>query len=131
MSRAPAPPPPLGPPGARAQGAPPLPQPSLAAAPPPRPRIQALTLHFQGNSYSVNKERFVIGRGKTASDLTIADANVSRQHAAIEFSGGAFYMVDLGSTNGIEFHGQRVQRKAIQNGDVFRICDYEIFCSLG
>jgi len=131
MSRAPAPPPPLGLPGARAQGAPPLPQPSLGAAPPARPRTQALTLHFQGNSFAVNKERFVIGRGKTASDLTIADANVSRQHAAIEFSGGAFFMVDLGSTNGIEFQGQRVQRKAIQNGDVFRICDYEIFCSLG
>lgn len=77
------------------------------------------------------KDRFIIGRGKTTSDLTIRDPNVSRQHALVEFSGGNFYMVDMGSTNGIEFSGQRVQRKAIQNGDVFRICDHELFCSMG
>lgn len=79
----------------------------------------------------MNKDRFVIGRGKASSDLTIRDPNVSRQHALVEFSGGNFYMVDMGSTNGIEFSGQRVQRKAIQNGDVFRICDHELYCSMG
>lgn len=79
----------------------------------------------------MSKDRFIIGRGKSTSDLTIRDPNVSRQHAIVEFHGGTFFMVDMGSTNGIEFNGQRVQRKAIQNGDVFRICDHEIFCSLG
>jgi pSer/pThr/pTyr-binding forkhead associated (FHA) protein len=49
----------------------------------------------------------------------------------VEFAGGTYYIVDMGSTNGIEFRGQRVQRKAIQNGDVFRICDHDLFCSLG
>jgi pSer/pThr/pTyr-binding forkhead associated (FHA) protein len=39
-------------------------------------------------------------------------------------------MVDMGSTNGVEFNGHRVQRKAIQNGDIFRVCDHELFCSL-
>jgi neural Wiskott-Aldrich syndrome protein len=78
----------------------------------------------------VSKDRFIIGRGKTSSDLTIRDPNVSRQHALVEFSGGNYYMVDMGSTNGIEFSGQRVHRKAIQNGDVFKICDHEIFCSM-
>lgn len=91
---------------------------------------QALTILYDGQPHRVNKERFVIGRGKGSSDLTIRDPNVSRQHALVEFSGGNFYMVDMGSTNGIEFSGQRVQRKAIQNGDVFRICDHELFCSM-
>lgn len=72
----------------------------------------------------------MIGRGKQASDLTIRDPNISRQHAAIEYSGGSFWMVDLGSTNGVEFNGQRVQRKQIQNGDVYKICSHELFMTL-
>lgn len=122
---------------------PPLPAPSGARPPPPplpsaaprrpapAPIAQKLTIHYQGKPFQVAKDRFIIGRGKTTSDLTIRDPNVSRQHALVEFSGGNFYMVDMGSTNGIEFSGQRVQRKAIQNGDVFRICDHELFCSMG
>ena len=87
-------------------------------------------MFFEGETFPVTKERFVIGRGKQGSDLTIKDPNVSRQHAFIEFAGGTYYMVDLGSTNGIEFGGQRVQRKAIQNGDIFRICDHELAMTL-
>jgi neural Wiskott-Aldrich syndrome protein len=112
--------------------APPLPAPSVAPrAPQASPITQTLTIHYQGRPFQVTKDRFIIGRGKTSSDLTIRDPNVSRQHAVVEFSGGNFYMVDMGSTNGIEFSGQRVHRKAIQNGDVFRICDHELFCSMG
>ena len=102
--------------------------------PPPRPAANrpsmSLTLHFEGSAYPVTKDRFIIGRGKANSDLTIRDPNISRQHALVEFAGGTYYIVDMGSTNGIEFRGQRVQRKAIQNGDVFRICDHEVFCSM-
>lgn len=117
------------------RGAPPLapPPPAPSAAPkrpPALPVAQALTISYRGRPYQVTKDRFIIGRGKTSSDLTIRDANVSRQHALVEFSGGNFYMVDMGSTNGIEFSGQRVQRKTIQNGDVFRICDHELFCTM-
>ncbi len=77
----------------------------------------------------MTKDRFVIGRGKQTSDLTIKDPNVSRQHAMIEFVGGSYFMVDMGSTNGVEFQGQRVQRKAIREGDLFRICDHELSMS--
>ncbi len=96
------------------------------AAPQPQQYLGALTAIYQGERTSVNKEKFIIGRGRQASDLTIKDPNVSRQHAMIEFQNGVFYMVDLGSTNGVEFHGQRVTRKAIAEGDVFRICDHEV-----
>ena len=88
--------------------------------------LGALTAIYQGERTSVNKEKFIIGRGRQTSDLTIKDPNVSRQHAMIEFQNGVYYMVDLGSTNGVEFHGQRVTRKAIVEGDVFRICDHEV-----
>jgi len=68
----------------------------------------------------------VIGRGKQSSDLTIKDPNVSRQHALIEFINGQYIISDMGSTNGIEYQGQRVQRRTIADGDVVRICDHEL-----
>ncbi len=112
----------------------PHPAPSARPGAPPGARAavatRALTIHYQGQAHQVDKDRFIIGRGKSSSDLTIRDPNVSRQHALVEYSGGNFYMVDMGSTNGIEFSGQRVHRKAIQNGDVFKICDHELFCSM-
>ena len=72
------------------------------------------------------KDRFIIGRGKQSSDLTIKDPNVSRQHAMIEFLNGQYYIVDMGSTNGVEYNGQRVQRRVINDGDMFRVCDHEL-----
>ena len=76
--------------------------------------------------FQVNKDRFIIGRGKQSSDMTIKDPNVSRQHEMVEFLNGQYYMVDMGSTNGVEYNGQRIARKAIAEGDLFRICDHEV-----
>jgi hypothetical protein len=118
---------------------------STRTAPPPLPRAPmaapspnangypgaaalggTLTLVYQGERFTVTKDRFVIGRGKQSSDLTLKDPNVSRQHAMIEFQNGVYFMVDMGSTNGIEFNGQRIARKQITEGDVFRICDHDL-----
>jgi hypothetical protein len=137
-------PPPPGPPPKRTGGPPPPPPPLAGArkgtppplapsrsAPPPKvasshPAGMNLTIHYQGEAFQVTKDRFIIGRGKQTSDLTIKDPNVSRQHAMIEFSSGQYYIVDMGSTNGVEFNGQRVQRKVINEGDTFRVCDHEL-----
>ena len=51
---------------------------------------------------------------------------MSRQHAMVEFQNGVYFMVDMGSTNGVEFNGQRIARKQIGEGDSFRICDHEM-----
>lgn len=81
---------------------------------------------FNGQKIPVGKTEFVIGRGSKTADLPIKDGNISRRHAAVVFEGGAFYMKDLGSTNGVEFGGQRIDKKPIQEGDVFQLCDYEL-----
>ncbi len=86
----------------------------------------SLTVIYNGERISVSKDRFVIGRGKQSSDLTLKDPNVSRQHAMIEFQNGAYFMVDMGSTNGVEYNGQRIARKQIAEGDVYRICDHDL-----
>lgn len=86
----------------------------------------ALSIIYQGEKVSITKDRFVIGRGKQSSDLTLKDPNVSRQHAMIEYQNGVYFMVDMGSTNGVEYNGQRIARKQIAEGDIFRICDHDL-----
>jgi pSer/pThr/pTyr-binding forkhead associated (FHA) protein len=86
----------------------------------------ALAAFYGGQRFAVTKDRFIIGRGKQSSDLTIKDPNVSRQHAMVELLNGQYYMVDMGSTNGVEYNGQRIARKPIAEGDMFRICDHEV-----
>jgi pSer/pThr/pTyr-binding forkhead associated (FHA) protein len=124
------------------RSAPPPPLPATRSVPPPLPRTGGggrpsaapstngahghLTLLYNGERHAVTKDRFVIGRGKQSSDLTLKDPNVSRQHAMIEFQNGVYFMVDMGSTNGVAINGQRIARKQIVEGDVFRICDHDL-----
>lgn len=124
------PPPPSAARGPAIHHAPPPPPPSRMAPPPlpPQPMAQSalLSVIYAGEKVAIDKDQFIIGRGKQSSDLTIRDPNISRQHAMVERANGQYFMVDLGSTNGVEQHGQRVARKAIVEGDVFYICNHEI-----
>ena len=133
----PPPPPPRAPAPAAQQRAfspPPPPPPAVAAAPPPLPapaphqvdEKPRLSLIFNNQSYPVGKDKFIIGRGSTMTDLTIRDGNISRKHAAVIFRNGQWYIKDLDSTNGIDYRGNRIDSKKIENGDVFYICDYEL-----
>jgi hypothetical protein len=128
----PAPPSRVPPPMMRPQTAPTLMHPQAPAsngyAAPPQQQSHGgmLSVFYQGEKLPVTKDRFVIGRGKQSSDLTLKDPNVSRQHAMVEFQNGVYFMVDMGSTNGVEYNGQRIARKQIGEGDSFRICDHEM-----
>lgn len=97
--------------------------PTPAAAP---GRNRPLYLFFEGNWYTVDQDQFVIGRGSKFSDLPIKDANISRRHCAVVRRNGEYYMKDLGSTNGIEFAGQRVDDHRVEEGNVYYLCDHEI-----
>jgi hypothetical protein len=108
--------------------------PAGLTAPPPLPGHRPsqssgrrrLVLKFNGQTIPVDKDEFIIGRGARTADLAIRDGNISRRHAAVVFHDGVYFMKDLGSTNGIEYAGQRVESKRIEEGDVYSICDYEI-----
>jgi len=104
------------------------PQPHAAPAPmPPRPPARpTLYCIFNGQKIPVTKDEWIIGRGKKSADLAIRDGNISRRHAAVVFQNGAYYLKDLGSTNGIEFQGRRIDSKRVDEGDLIRVCDYEI-----
>lgn len=85
-----------------------------------------LFLVYNGQRFPVTKDQFIIGRGSKSSDLAIKDGNISRKHAAVIRRNGTFYIKDLGSTNGIDYKGMRIDNKRIDEGDIFHLCDYEL-----
>jgi FHA domain len=93
-----------------------------------KPDMAPLTLYivFDGEKIPVDKEQFILGRVSKLCDLTIKDGNISRKHAAVIKRNGAFYIKDLGSTNGIEYNGMRIDNKRIDEGDIFTLCENEI-----
>ena len=101
----------------------PSPQPAM---PPMGAAGPTLFLIYNGQRYPVTKDQFIIGRGSKTSDLPIKDGNISRKHAAVIRRNGTFYIKDLGSTNGIDYKGMRIDNKRIDEGDVFHLCDYEL-----
>lgn len=118
--------------GMRGPGGPPPPPPRPVGPPsPPRASHQPapnrpLYLVFNNNRYIVDEDRFVIGRGSQQTNLTIRDGNISRQHCAVLRRNGQFYIKDMNSTNGVEYRGNRIESKRIEEGDVFYLCDYEL-----
>ena len=132
-----APPPPAPPAGAPDAPAPPAP-PMVAAAEvgatrifkPPAPDTAAVSaaeaeelgLARAPATLLVGDKRYeltgttVLGRSREC-DITVDDANISRRHAEIRREDGAYWIVDLGSTNGIEVNGRRVDRSKLANND--------------
>ena len=125
------------------RGAPPPPpgvrkQPSSGAVQPPPSRLRTpaaepapaavptLFLVFNSERLPIDKDQFIIGRGSKTADLAIKDGNISRKHAAVIRRNGVYYIKDLGSTNGIDYKGMRIDNKRIDEGDVFHLCDYEL-----
>jgi hypothetical protein len=109
----------------------PQPQPQPGPAPSPEPGNAmgtggVLYLVFNNQRYPIDKDQFIIGRGSKTSDLPIKDGNISRKHAAVIRRNGTFYIKDLGSTNGIDYRGMRIDNKRIDEGDIFHICDYQL-----
>jgi hypothetical protein len=139
----------ISPPGqrhaAQVTNAPPMRKPPPTNPPPPVPSMRQpaasspapvphgapagggiLFLVFNNQRYPIDKDQFIIGRGSKTSDLPIKDGNISRKHAAVIRRNGTFYIKDLGSTNGIDYRGMRIDNKRIDEGDIFHICDYQL-----
>ncbi|HSK16988.1 MAG TPA: DUF3662 and FHA domain-containing protein [Gaiellaceae bacterium] len=61
-------------------------------------------------------ELTVIGRSRDC-DVTLGDPNVSRRHAEVRHEDGGYWIVDLGSTNGVVVNGKRVERTRLEADD--------------
>jgi Protein of unknown function (DUF3662)/FHA domain len=86
---------------------------------------EVVRLAYDGTSREVNQPRIVIGRSRDC-DIQLADSNVSRRHAELRQEGASYWIVDLGSTNGMEVNGKRVKRAKLDDGDKITLGSTEI-----
>ena len=68
-----------------------------------------------GTRRELDDSVLVVGRSRDC-DIAVDDPNVSRRHAEIRHEDGAYWIVDLGSTNGITVDGKRVERARLEPG---------------
>ena len=73
-------------------------------------------LNVGGKPYELSRDVIVLGRSREC-DITLDDSNVSRRHAEVRRENGNWFIVDLGSTNGIEVNGKRTDRAKLEHDD--------------
>jgi len=71
---------------------------------------------YEGLEVMLDRDWMVVGRGRSA-DVVIAEATISRAHAAIGYAADGFFVQDLGSTNGTMVNGTKIDRHALKPGD--------------
>lgn len=74
---------------------------------------------------AITKNRTIIGRSPQA-DLVIDNAGVSRHHAVVVASAGAFVVMDQGSQNGIFVNNRPVDEVELRHGDTIQIGKFEV-----
>jgi hypothetical protein len=101
------------------------PEPAVPEAPPEEPKREVITLTVAGRTHEVTKPSMVLGRSREA-DVRVADVNVSRRHAELRQEGTAYWIVDLGSTNGLAVNGKQVERVRLRDGDLITLGSTEV-----
>jgi FhaA, N-terminal domain/FHA domain len=86
---------------------------------------EVVTLDANGKQHTVDRPSTVIGRSKDC-DIRLTDPNVSRRHAEVRQEGAAYWILDLGSTNGLTVNGRRQQRAQLQNEDRITVGSTEL-----
>jgi hypothetical protein len=77
---------------------------------------EAVALTIDGERHEIDKRVVVLGRGQDC-DIQLADPNVSRRHAELRQEKASYWIVDLGSTNGLEVNGRRLRQAKLEDGD--------------
>jgi len=103
------------------------PEPPPEQEPEPEPEPERVTLTVDGRGVPLTGDRVVIGRSREC-DIRLDDGNVSRRHVELVREGPSeWVVVDLGSTNGTEVNGRKVQRRtALDDGDRITIGSTEL-----
>lgn len=73
-----------------------------------------------GREFAFDQSAVTIGRTPEC-DVILYDTGVSRKHARIIEVGGAFFVEDLGSSNGTLVNGARVERQLLHEGDAIAL----------
>ncbi|MEJ2208363.1 MAG: FHA domain-containing protein [Anaerolineae bacterium] len=93
----------------------------VSISPQPRP---GLAVFVGGRLVKMPLEGQVLTLGRSPdNNLEIPDPLVSGHHARLEQRGQTYRIVDMGSTNGLSYQGQRVPEHTFADGDVLYIGD--------
>ena len=83
--------------------------------------LQASAGPAQGTTFEVSEAGATLGRSRD-NPIPILDEELSRRHARIEFKDGAYWLTDLGSTNGTFVNQTRLSAPhRLQSGDVIEL----------
>ena len=91
---------------------------------------------IDGERHAIDKQVIVLGRSQDC-DIQLADPNVSRRHAEVRQEESSYWIVDLGSTNGMEVNGRRLRageargRRRITLGSTELVFEREAPMTLG
>jgi hypothetical protein len=124
---APKPPPPAPEVGATAIFKPvrlPAVEPPPVAREEPAPRVVAF-LTVGEERHELGTQTVTLGRSREC-EVQVLDPNVSRRHAEVRFDNGVYTVADLGSTNGIEIDGRRVDSLVLEDGSRFTLGSTEV-----
>jgi len=82
----------------------------------------------EGEVFTLREGRTVLGR--QVGDITIADKEVSSIHAILSYERNAWYVMDLGSTNGVWVNEQLKPEAELTDGTEIRLGQTRLlFCS--
>ena len=75
---------------------------------------------FAGRIVALPNQMVTVGRAPD-NDVVVGDPATSGRHGRIEVRAGAFWISDLGSTNGTLINGEPVIEKQLSDGDLITI----------
>jgi two-component system, cell cycle response regulator len=79
-----------------------------------------------GKVFKVDFSGMIVGRSLDA-DIWLDDESVSRHHAKLELIDNTVHLTDLGSRNGTFCNGERVQSRALAEGDRIQVGNETVF----
>src|SRR5437868_3944049 len=78
--------------------------------------LRILNGSLEGEEIELSADPQTVGRGASCN-IKIADAGISSKHAKIWCEDGAFFLMDLGSTNGTFLNDREMDREQLSDGD--------------
>ena len=77
------------------------------------------------HTFPLSGEEVKIGRGSD-NEIVLSDFSVSRRHAAVRREGEAWFVHDLGSTNGVQINRVAVKKAPLHPGDQVKVGIFEL-----
>lgn len=94
---------------------------ALAKDPKQKAHLVLLTGDKAGTHYPIKDDRMTIIGRDAQCQIRVQDPDASRRHAAIQPFGREFYIMDMGSTNGILINGQQEEKRILRHADKITI----------